>query len=310
MRCLQLIVVVLLVCPALPANAQPTFARTPASEFERRIATIGGVDALNPMAPDPARYRVLKRLIEKPDDALAAVDRLWLEYRATHRPVYADWALQYGLLWWQSLPDGADRAEAAALLQKLAAQLSREQPDHPAGPFWFAMFYGLEGLARGVLNALHMLPTFKDLLDRASTVSRDYFFGAIQTIQAKMYIKLPPFPVSYGDIDKGLALLEAGRLQQESVISLWHITRAEALYLKEGPEAALVALEGIQKICPRDLLTAYNYEVGMFLAERFREAIANHTYNRYTWDPLLASVQPLHARDWPIPKHCKVPSSQ
>lgn len=291
--------VLLLAVALAPGLADADFRKIRAA-----VTKLGGAEALNPYKPIDDTYGKVRALIAEPSDVRAFVRILWNRYDETGEVRYGDWALQYIFMWWLTLPPDDARGEAAELGRKLAQAFSSLHPAHPAGPFWGSIFYGFEGLSEGVLATLHKLPTFVKMLRATQEADPDYFYGAAKLIEAKMYATLPPFPLSFGNVTRAAALLEETRERHHDVFALWHIVRAEVAYQQHGTQAALEALEGVAQICPTNFITAYNYEMGRYLAEQFRQKLRAGTYHKYGWDPLLVSILPLTERDYSFPEHC------
>ena len=70
-----------------------------------------------------------------------------------------------------------------------------------------ALYAGAEALTRGVLEALQLIPENQARLERVERDHPGYFYGSPALIVGKGYIKVPPFPLSVGNIAKGIAFL-------------------------------------------------------------------------------------------------------
>ncbi|RMF15457.1 MAG: hypothetical protein D6761_07815 [Candidatus Dadabacteria bacterium] len=260
------------------------------------------LDQYDPLAPaSRSHYEYIRRWFETPTDAEHLVRALWQSYSDSGRFDHGHWALMYSQLWWQGLPAGEQRLRVSRIGRAMALKLMQAHPEHAAGPFWSAAFLGFDALVRGVLDSLNMIPEFFKLLDEAERRDPEYLLGTVWLAKAKAYIKLPPFPMSIGSVKKGVAYLEKARPLQEPAYGLWHITRAEAELATSGEAAALKALDGLSNVCPPDMQSIYTYEISAWFAGKFRNVVANGTYNKYTWDPMLESALPLLSQPANIP---------
>ncbi len=256
------------------------------------------IDDLNPFGHPDQGYHAIRSSFNTPADIERAARTAWDQFAATSDFQYGHWGLLYTYLWWQSLPVGQPRIKTAIIGRKMADKLAAFRPDHPAGHMWGANFFGFEALSRGILNSLQMVPELLRRLDRAEQVDPTYLDGLVYLARAKLYIKLPGFPMSVGSLDKGYKYLEQARSMQESRYALWYVVLAEAEFERRGRDAALAALDGIDNVCPYDRQTRYTYELSKYLAGKFVAAIQDGSYDRYTWDPLLEPVLELQQREF------------
>ena len=247
---------------------------------------------LDPLG-DLKQYPNLRPLMFDQAGAKQLVSHLWGLYGQTGERRYGEWAATYAFVWWRTLPDRGARVKAARVGQKMAAAIADKHPEHAAGPQWLAIHLGTEILSVGVLDALQSVPALKSNLEQAMAADAGYFYGLPSLILAKVYSKLPAFPVSVGNIDKSLALLDRLAPKQRETFAIWHLFLAEAVYLKHGVEDALKILAGFPEIVePRDPATAYLYESTLQDASNLRERLVQGNYNRYVWDPLLEVAKP------------------
>ncbi len=297
-------------------STQPLQRRTLA-----KLATLAGLGALTPVRLDAnqpsldeldprqqiaGNYHRLRNRFQVPDDVFQVALTLWGRYKRDGIKRYGEWALIYLLFWWQTLPPGKPRIQAAQIGQKLSKIYENNHPHEVVGPYWLATFFGSEGISRGPLNSINMIPTLSAKLDRASEIDSSYYYGSVHMVRAKMYIKLPPFPMSTGDLDKGLAELEKARQYQQGRFAMWYLVLAEAEHQRAGETAARDALARLSEVCPDNLVTAFVYEVSMFMAEKLAKALDDGRYNKYTYDPLLESIEELRGREIPFPGQCGI----
>ena len=262
------------------------------------------LDHLDPFGPPDLYYDKLRSAFNRPKDAADLAKRLWAEFNRTGNGNYGHWAIMYIQLWWQSLPGDQGRIRASKIGKAMADKLTVAMPESAAGPYWSAVFFGFEALVRGVLDSLQMVPDFLRKFDEAQQRDPSYLMGSVYMAKAKAYTKLPAFPMSVGSLDKAFEYLDKAKPFQAERYAYFYIVLAEAELQRNGPEAALAALEGIKNVCPSDVQSRYTYEMANILAEKLRAALAADTYNRYTWDPLLEPVMELKERKFVPPKLC------
>lgn len=238
-------------------------------------------------------YAKLKPLLFDYDRCKGLVSRLWDAYGKNRSLQHGEWTAIYTYCWWRTAPNRAERIKVAKVGQKVAAKLAEDFPDSPVGHQWLAIHMGLEILSVGVVDALHAVPSLRKSLERAMAIDANYFYGLPTLILAKVYAKLPQFPVSIGDLDHALALLERIRPLQEKTFAIWYLFLAETIYLKSGAEPALKVLDRIaDNVVPKDSATAYLKESTLNDARILRAKLATGSYERYLWDPLLEVAQP------------------
>ncbi|RMF19111.1 MAG: hypothetical protein D6761_01050, partial [Candidatus Dadabacteria bacterium] len=220
------------------------------------------------------------------------LDGLWQAWRQTKDPKYGEWALIGMFILWRVLPED-QRVRFARAAQKMADLYAQEVPDSPAGYVWGAISFGLEALAAGVLDSVHLAPAIQKRLEKSISIQPDYMYGIAQLVAAKLYVKAPSFPVSVGNIKKGFRYLEEARPYAEKRFAPWYVIRAEAEYIANGRDAASKVLQRMEKeIQPRNVAEAYALDTMLSDGRRFLEAIDNGKYNKYFWDSFLLQAQP------------------
>lgn len=258
---------------------------------EKSLALSDDLGALDPRGPI-GNYDRLKPQLFDAARAKGLVSRLWDAYNKSKTLNYAEWACVYSYCWWRQAPNREERIKSAKVAQKMAAKLAEDFPNHAAGHQWLAIHTGTEVLSVGVVDALHAIPTVRKALERALAIDPNYFYGLPTLILAKVYQKLPQFPVSIGDLDHALALLEHVRPLQEKKFAVWYLFLSEVVYLKSGAEAAIKVLDKIHDVTPLDSATAYLKESTLTDAQTLRMKFASDSYERYIWDPLLEVAKP------------------
>lgn len=261
-----------------------------------RIAQLP-LEFFDPRRPVDKHYATTRTIMIVPAEAEALVARLWQVFLETSELKYGEWALMYTLNWWRAVDLGAPRVRTSRIGIRMAQAITQQFPSKSMGPFWTAVFVGAESISRGILDAIQNVPEFQRNLAIAEKEDPSYMYGSPILLQAKMFIKLPPFPVSIGDLDKGVDYLERARPHAERKMAFWDIFLAEAVYLKSGRDACFQILDRIaEHVKPVDGATMFVYEMTLSDAASMRAAITNGTYNKYTWDPMLS---PLNLADRP-----------
>ncbi len=251
------------------------------------------VDSFDPMRPLDHLYEQIRPALFDQQFAQAVVERMWRQFKSTGDPRYAEWAMMYTYNLWRMVPLGQPRARTARIGLRMAGEFKNARPNSVVGPFWSAIYIGLDALSRGILETVQNLPEFQRLLDFAEEIDPNYIYGMVLTAQAKMLIKVPPFPISVGNIDKGMEYLERAKPLQEGVFALWYLFLAEARYLQEGPESWFATLDLMKAdVKPVDGASAFVLETSLIDGAALRKAIETNTYNKYKWDPLLTPIVP------------------
>ena len=250
------------------------------------------LDAFDYAAPASRDYDRIRPLALSRAGAKKIVDRLWQAHERTGKLKYAEWALVYGYNWWRVAPLGPERIRIARIGRRIAASVETQFPEAPVGYFWGASYAGLEALSRGILDALQLIPDNLRRLEWVDARFPDYFYGGAALLLGKGYIKIPPFPLSIGNLDKGLHYLNKAADWQKGKIAMWYLFYAEAVYLKTGSvPQALAVLDRIgTDVHPVDAGARYALETALIDAASFRKALKAGNYNKYTWDPLLTPL--------------------
>lgn len=248
---------------------------------------------LDPYAPPRRYWEELRPLFFSQSAMRQVVERLISAYRQEKEARLGEWMLYYAYIWWRTAPEASDRLKIAKAGRRLSRGFSSDHPDHVAGHLFAAVFTGVEQLTRGVLETLQMIPSYRDAMEAAVARDESYNNGLPLLLQAIMYIKLPPFPVSVGDPQKGRAYLERAGEYMRGRYALWYLYAAEADLGGQGASAAFDKLERMRReVEPVDVNTAYVYDATRTDAERLRRAVEAGRYDKYRWDPLMEPQRP------------------
>ena len=83
-----------------------------------------------------------------------------------------------------------------------ARQLSRAQPNLAPALIWEAIVVSSEAGARGGLGALSLAKEAKKLLEESLKLDEKALNGSAYTSLATLYVKVPRWPIGFGDKDK------------------------------------------------------------------------------------------------------------
>jgi tetratricopeptide (TPR) repeat protein len=74
--------------------------------------------------------------------------------------------------------------------------------------FWLAVNYGFYGQEKGIMQSLALINPMRECLERAQKVDETYFYGGPWRALGRLYHKAPGWPVSCGNLGKGVECLE------------------------------------------------------------------------------------------------------
>lgn len=235
-------------------------------------------------------YRIASTLA-KPKDIENIVSRFWGLYRKKKYLPLANAAILWTFLLWRATPLGERRIRVSLLGRKMGKQLQKDFPGTVDGYSWDATFMGMEGLSRGVLDTLNIVPEFLEVLDRSIDMDESYFYGMGLMLMAKMYLKLPRFPVSKGDPKKALVYLERARPYQEKKYAFFYNVLAEAELLSGNREKALEILSTFEdKVEVSTKAERFTLDLAIHDAALFKKVIQDGTYDQYLFDPFLQPI--------------------
>jgi hypothetical protein len=234
----------------------------------------------------------MRSIYFSPELIRALLEREWKAFLAGDEAAGPQ-ALGHVYVWWRLAEARDDRIRIARIGQKMAEEVRARLPKHPAGHLWGAVYLGTETLSRGLLDALYLIPEFRANLAAAVAIDPDYYYGTGHMLEAKLYIKLPPRPLSLGDADRGREILEKSAARQRSRYAYWHLFMAELELQRSGIAGARAILDRIAgDVKPVDVTTAWAKETSLVDAERLLTAVADGSYNKYTWDAQLFPARP------------------
>ena len=251
------------------------------------------VKLYNPYGPVENYWKYLRPIFYDSGYGRAYIERLWRIYRRDGDPDIGEWVLQGVYLWWRAHEAQSERIKVAQIGQKMAVEFANNYPRAAPGHVMGAVFFGAEALSRGVLNAIHLVPKVDERLRATMEIDPEYMYGLAPCLLAKMYTKVPPFPMSIGDLDKAYEFLKTAEPVAKGTFAPWYLFRAEADLHRYGHEKAFETLARMKsEVKPENVATTYLLDSMLHDAEEFRRVMRDGTYNKYTWDPVLVPAQP------------------
>ncbi len=137
--------------------------------------------------------------------------------------------LYFYILW--DISAVSKKADIAKIALKAAEQTSKKFPNSPDGWTYEAIFLGVYGLSKGVLNALSVAKDMRIFALKAYKIDKSYFYAMPPQLLGRLYFKLPSFPVSFGDLGKARKYLyEAYKLAPGYAHIYMYIAELEASF--------------------------------------------------------------------------------
>jgi len=167
-----------------------------------------------------------------------------------------------------------------------AKQMCSYYPNHPHCPFAKALMLSLVGLERGPLNILQEVPkVFRLYKESAKRDSKWFYSFSIKNI-GRLYFKLPPFPVSSGNIDLSKRYLSIAYKNNPDHPDIY-IFLADLMYLTGKKEKAISYINKLYSLKPKTWLE----KIILIWTKRTIPVILHKyktdTYDKYKWDYLL-----------------------
>jgi hypothetical protein len=253
----------------------------------------GELAPYNPFLPPLSYFQNLKGVAFDPPKIRKILRGLLDRFRATRKLTYAEGLLIYTYILWRALPPGKEREEVIRFASTLGAEVTDALPKAPTGYFFTVMATGFTALSAGVINALHLIPTYQKMLLKAIEIQKGYMWGMPLILLGAMYMKLPPFPISLGDMKKAGEYFEYARPYAGRKFGIWHSFYGEYLYLTRGIEAIHSFFEeSLKGFRPENALHVYSMDLALRGLLLIEEAVRSGRYDKYLWSPLLIPSQP------------------
>jgi tetratricopeptide (TPR) repeat protein len=80
--------------------------------------------------------------------------------------------------------------------------------DSVEGNFWLAVNNGSYGQEKGIMKSLSLIQPIKTHAERVIELDETYFYGGPWRVLGRLYCKAPGFPISIGNVKKGVECLE------------------------------------------------------------------------------------------------------
>lgn len=251
---------------------------------------------------DPARFDYLVPLERKQafsvqdmyDGATVAAIVRHLGQLAQEQPQNARaWEVlcQWTYLWWRGSFERDEKLKILRIGNVAAARLEELRPGSDEALVWRAAMLSLEGLTKGVLNVLNIGPTLRGMLEEG--VKRDirYFYSFPLWTLGRLYYKMPGFPISHGDIRRSEQLLEQVHARETS-FNLMALFLAETKAARGKMEAFHALVESIEHYPYDSYFAKYAHWPVIWEGKALAEVVAEGSYDKYTWDPLLVPYPP------------------
>lgn len=247
----------------------------------------------NPFLPPNAYFQSLKQIFFDPNRMKTLIPKLLNAFHEEPRRTYAEGLLIYCYLLWRALPKGEERTEVVRMALKIGEEVTKRLPRAPTGYFFTVMATGFTALTAGVINALHLIPTYQKMLLKAIEMDKTYMWGMPLILLGAMYMKLPPFPISIGSLEKAGEAFQASAPYARRKFGLWHSFYGEYLYLTEGIEAIRPFFQRtLKEFKPDNALHVFSVDVALRDLLLIEEAVKEGRYDKYLWSPLLIPAQP------------------
>lgn len=260
-------------------------------------SAIVDLDRFDPFAPASSHYAHVAKYIWKLESARQLVNDLWTSYVNTGQKKHADWCFVYWYNYWRLVTLGDSRVKAARIGVKMADKVLSDHGPTAWNLFWQACFLGLESISRGVLDAAHLLPKFKELMEKSVALDPAMYYANGYVGLAKLYLKTPTFPVSIGDPEKGWLYIKLAEPHQRGKFALWYLFAAEGfIATKNDANSAYEILDQLSEIKPPDVASQIILETTKIDGKSLRAEVEAGRYNKYKWDPMFTPLDTTQIR--------------
>ncbi len=165
---------------------------------------------------------------------------------------------------------------------KYADETIKKFPKSPDGWVRKGIFIGTYAITVGVLNVLKYAPEMIKNLQKAYQLNKRYYYAMPCQVLGRVYFKLPPFPLSYGDINKAARYLyEALKIAPSFAHIYVYLAELEAE--RGNKKLALKFLDKIAQIHPKTWYEVLIKKWTLRVLHREKEYIL-HGWNKYDYD--------------------------
>ena len=205
---------------------------------------------------------------------------------------------QFGLFLWDVLPP-EKKGDFARIAIKWADEEIKYLPD--IGDGWAAkgMFLGAYGLSKGPLNVLYFADDEERYLLKAYRLGDRWIRSFAAGLLGLFYFKLPPFPMSIGDIEKARKyLIEAIEMEPGNIY--FKIFYAEVLSYTGQIDKAMEIIRSLPDLQPRrwyeKVIYIWTMRTYPTIVEMIKSGIRGK-YDKYKYDFLLdPGRHPAHGK--------------
>jgi hypothetical protein len=248
--------------------------------------------------PPEHYWKTTHRFMYDPSALRRIVNLLFSRYRESGLLDLAEGAFFYGYSLWRALEDREEREKVTALIYKMGEEVEKRHPRAPLGFLMQAGATGMHIVTTGILNALHLAPKYRGMLEEGIRRDPQYFYGLLQILMGALYLKAPPFPVAVGDLNKAREYLEKAEVYARRKYGFWYIFYGEYLLLTAGLEATLKLREELVKeTSPPNAYLAYIRDSAITDLDRLIERYRKKEYDKYLYSPLLEVARPSGIRE-------------
>ena len=195
---------------------------------------------------------------------------------------------EYSLIFWDILPPG-EKGEFARIAYAWGKKWTRLMPADPEGWLMRGLFLGAVAVSIGTLNALYFANNGKKFVEKGYILGNGLLKAFAAGLLGRLYFKLPPFPLSFGNPDKAAIFLKEA-ISLDPATIYYHVFLAELLAYQEKTDEALEILNAATKIKPRNWFQKVSYIWTMRTYDDLVDEVKSGLkgkYNKYTYDFLI-----------------------
>lgn len=243
--------------------------------------------------PPPYYWKYSKEVMFNLNALRRLVPQFARAYQETKRIAFGEGAYFYGYAWWRIAPK-EERRKIARFLVNHADTAIKIHPNHPFGYCTKASAFGLEVLTLGVLESLHYLPHYLNLINEAIEKKPNYSFGLPLYLCGALYLKAPPFPMAIGSLEKAGEYFEKAYPYARGNSALYYVFFAEYTYLttQSLEKAKKVKEQMLAEMKPPTQYEVYTLDIAITDMDALFQAIASQKYDKYLYSPLLEKARP------------------
>ena len=191
----------------------------------------------------------------------------------------------YVFMLWDVYPLSLKK-QLTILGMKYSIETSKKFPENADGWTNRAIFLGIYGLEKGVLNALQLAPTIKKYCEKSRKINKTHYYSIATQVLGRMYFKLPPFPTSFGDEAKGEIYLKEVLKNAPGLVNNY-VYLAEIEFAKGHSKKSIQWLSKIEKIKPKTWYEKREKIRILRIVPKLKKMFKNGTFDKMDYDILL-----------------------